>query len=542
MARVTPFWTAVALLLTCHLQAVRMELMSPLEEVRYLPAQPLVMNMSSSREVAVMLTINKTAIPTSGADTVSITFATRTVSPQFNILSLDHQTAEFITPRRQLEKDQFQLQVKPKLHANYIGHAILQPISVQFFGSNRELSRKIMVPVGAHQLPVTIVQYEGVWGVIFIVSVSTLILISYINLGAQLDEDNLRSTIRQPKSLILGTIISVVVMPLIAWLVGFWFLQGQPMFRLGAFIFAIGPTASASTLWTAMFDSDKELSVGLQVISTVSALFTMPLFLYLMEESLDLSSEVQHGIKVPYSRLASTLLGLLVALAVGWRLGRHKGAAEVSRKIFKPLVFFVLIFIIVFSSILYWHIYQMFDWNITLASLITTLATYLVSALLGYCIDCDLDRGIAISITSTYKNSGIAFAVLLVAFDPPDTYIAYVPCLTQVVTTSLTLYLTYTIVKLVNLCRRLGQPNSIQATPGDEVSSAKRRKLSAEEEGEEDDEFIAMNVTDVPAALQADRQKGDVQSNEAQGPVTVKVVGGKSKDDDDDDNENKRSA
>lgn len=514
---VTRFLLTVSIIwIGCSLQVANAELLNPLDQVLYLCEQPLIMNMSLSRELVVKVTFNKFAIP-AHTDRVGITFMAHTISPQFNILSLnDGETVRFTVPKRHLEDTKYQLLVTIRLHANYIGHAILQPTHVEFANTTRR--EETTVSYVTPKLPITIVQFEGVWGVVFIISVSVLIITSYINIGAQLDEDNMRLVIKRPKALILGSIISVVVMPATAWFVGIWFFHGQPLFRIGSFIFASSPAASASTLWTVMLNSDKELSVGLQVISTLVALITMPLLLYMMERSLDFDIEMSHHIRVPYPRLIQTLFVLLVALLVGWRLGRHKRAREISRKIFKPLVFFVLIFIIVFSSILYWHIYQMFDWRITTATFIITMATYITSGLFGLSIDCDLDRAVAISITSTYKNSGIAFAVLLIAFEAPDTYIAYVPCLTQVVTTSLTLYLTYIIVTLVNRLRRKGQPDIIQAISNEPSAAVDATAGSAEGEKstkeDENDEFIVMNVVDIePDSLPSSSSHKPQESN-----------------------------
>lgn len=431
-----------------------------LKQIDYFTKQPLEMNMSSIKEISLNMTFDEDLIQQQVFGDLSVTFNTSTISPQFNILSLDSKSTLVPISMEKLRRSNYTYSVKLSLYANYIGHAILQPKSIEYFDSKTRMPMMQLVDAreNSYKLPVTIVQFEGIWGKVFIISVAIFMLISYINLGAQLDEENVRQIINKPKTLILGFLISALVMPMLSWFVGQWFLKDQLLYRIGSFIFACSPAASASTLWTVMLNSDKELSVGLQVVSTIGALVTMPSLLYLMDKSnlnLGNSSLHHHKIKVPYGRLIQTLLALLMALLIGWRyVGKNERAQKISRRVFRPLVFFVLIFIIVFSSILYWHIYQMFDWNITLASLIITILTYIVAGLLGHFINCDLDRGVAISISSAYKNSGIAFAVLLVAFEAPDTYIAYVPCLTQIVLTSIILYVTYCIKSLIGCCTR----------------------------------------------------------------------------------------
>lgn len=96
--------------------------------------------------------------------------------------------------------------------------------------------------------------------------------------------------------------------------------------------------------------------------------------------------------------------------------------------------------------------------------------------------------------------------MLVVAFEAPDTYIAYVPCLTQVVTTSLALYLFYVslnCLKCINT-HYSSVPTETQTVSGeggaDRTPKKDARSNSAGEQStrsEENDEFIAMDMTDI---------------------------------------------
>lgn len=409
--------------------------------IRFTPNK-IKMNMNNSTQINYTIAIDKTALPPS-ANSVMIQFRPITLSPQFDILEFDRTNSSMIEvikiSMEQLNNYNYVFNSTTYLRATYIGHATmeLKSILLKTDGTNESLT-VADGDAGDEQnlLEITVVKNEGVLDKIFMYSVIIFITISYINLGAQIDVDNVRRLIETPKIIFLGFLIGVTVMPVASWTAGHVFFQDQPMYRIGSFIYATAPAASASVLWTVMFDSDKELALGLQITSTVGALMTMPILLYAMDKSIDL--EGQYTIKVPYMNLARTLIVLLVALLVGNRLvGRSKRAKQISQRIFRPLTMFVLLFIIIFSSIVYWYIYKMFNLTITIMALVVTCATYILSGLLGYIIHRDLDHMITISISSTYRNSGIAFAALVVAFQPPDIFIAYVPCLTQVVTTSL---------------------------------------------------------------------------------------------------------
>lgn len=431
-------------------------------DVRFV-SNKIKMEMNNSTRIDYSLFVNKTALNSTQLQ-INKEFVLKiqpvTLSPQFAIIEFDQTNSTesklVKIPIQELETNNFIYNSSISLRATYIGHATLKLnayITDPTTAPEGNESITISSNFNENRLEITVIRQEGILDKIFMYSVIIFITISYINLGAQIDTDNVRRLIETPRTIFLGFLIGVIVMPSASWIAGHYFFNDQPMYRIGSFIYACGPAASASVLWTVMFESDKELSLGLQIASTVGALLTMPILLYAMDKSIDL--EGQYTVKVPYMNLARTLIVLLIALLIGSRLvGHSKRAKQISQRIFRPLTMFVLISIIVFSSYVYWYVYKMFDWNITLMALIVTSATYIFSGLLGFLIHRDIDQMIAISISSTYRNSGIAFAALVVAFQPPDIFIAYVPCLTQVVTTSLIGLVLYSIKSLKTTCSK----------------------------------------------------------------------------------------
>lgn len=417
--------------------------------------------MENATQVGYTVAFDKTAL-TSQAKSIQLEFVLITLSPQFDIVEFNDGklNERVILDLGQLNKDNFIYNSSVHLKSTYIGHALIELRAQLLYsnGNNESLTVAVANDEGElsasgiskeGRVEISAIRNEGILDRIFMYSVIVFITISYINLGAQIDTENVRRLMDTPKVVFLGYLIGITVMPLSSWIAGHLFFNDQPMYRIGSFIYACAPAASASVLWTVMFDADKELALGLQISSTVGALITMPILLYAMDRSIDL--EGQYTIKVPYMNLARTLIVLLVALLIGNRLvGRSKRAKQLSQRIFRPLTMFVLLFIVIFSSIVYWYIYRMFNIRITLMALVVTCATYIFSGLLGYIIKRDTDHMITISISSTYRNSGIAFAALVVAFQSPDIFIAYVPCLTQVVTTSLIGLVFYSIKSFKN--------------------------------------------------------------------------------------------
>lgn len=426
----------------------------------HFPTNRLKMDMDNTSLIEYQIHVNKSLISNinkqDSIDKILLIMKPITVSPQIKNLELiiSNNTVDLhqiYIPWSDLNtSNSFTHTSKITLRATYIGHATIGFEAYLLHESGRNESI-IIHESQSNQLKITISKKEGLLDKIFMYSVIIFITTSYVNLGAQIDTANMRKLIEAPRIIFLGFLIGSSVMPIASWLAGQIFFEKHPMFRIGSFIYASGPAASASVLWTVMFDADKELALGLQIASTLGALITMPIFLFALDKSIDL--EGQYTIKVPYANLLRTLVSLLIALLAGsYLIGRNKRAKQISQRIFRPLTMFVLLFIVTFSSIVYWYVYRMFDLNITVMAIIVTSATYLLSGLLGYLLNRDINQMVTISISSTYRNSGVAFAALVVAFQQPDIMIAYVPCLTQVVTTSLIGLVLYLLKSLKNHC------------------------------------------------------------------------------------------
>lgn len=410
------------------------------------------MIMDNSSLVNFTLDFDKTIIQDNTAD-IFLSIVPKTSSPQFDILllSLTNSTQPQIhrIDKNTLENNtnSYRYNGKVELKASYIGLAVVD-FSVTLL-NKQDNTNKTLVIKKPSKLDVRVTRPQGLIDTVFVLTVIVFITISYVNLGAQIDAKNVRRLIETPSIVFFGYLIGCLVMPLASWFAGRIFFPEQAIFRIGSFIHACCPAASASVFWAVMFDADKELALGLQIASTIGALFTMPIFLYTMDKSLQL--EGNYSIKVPYKDLGRTLVVLLIALFVGSYLSSTSvRAKKISQKIYRPLVKFVLSFIVIFSTIVYWYIFKMFDLNIWLMSLSVTSATYVVSGLLGYMISRDIDRMITITISSTYRNSGIAFAALVVAFREPETFIAYIPCLGQVLTICIVGLIFYLIKLLRN--------------------------------------------------------------------------------------------
>lgn len=519
------------------------------------------MKMGDSRKLNLTIKIDKALLISKLApivyipDFVGIKFEHRTIQPQFEILQLSNETLLF--ERKLLEKSYFEINVTMPIYADYLGRAQLQPAQLLLcnksatileytnqMNSNETLIVKQLTS-DTDLLRVIIIQNKGFWDTLFIVTVSLLVIIIYLNLGAQIDLGNMRQIIHRPRSIFLGFLISTLTMPLVAFLIPQLFeTRNFLLYRVGFFMFACGPAALASTPWTELMGGDKELSMSLQLISTVAGFFVMPTLVFLMELAIgqgDYELLKDHPLQVPYSRLIELLIILIVSLSIGYYfIGKNPKLRKLTGRIYRPLIFAMLLFIIISSSVIYWHIYRMFDWSITLTAACIIATTIVLSYLLALTSTCDRKHALTIAISSIYKNEGIAFTILAFAFDKPDNFVAYVPCLTQILITSLSFCLIRTCIQFGKLCRTRANDNNnnIEATSSKTPELIVTTSASQQQTSDasccatkrEREEFIPVNVTD--GQLDADADADEANSEQSELKVKLGVAGESDKQDD----------
>lgn len=497
--------------------------------------QSLKLNMSETHDIQLLLSFQRELLPQPLSKWVAIKFRCLTLLPQFPILFLANET--LLINRGWLERGNFTYNASLKLEADYIGRAILEPYEIiysNWWDLSDPTSNKTQL-LDRDQLSVIVLEKKTILYTLFIVTVSLLVVIIYINLGAQLDLKNLRRILKRPRSIVLGFLISTLVMPMVSFLIGWQMLSNQVLYRIGFFMFAAGPAALASTPWSELLGGDKELSMSLQVLSTLAGFLVMPGLSYIMELLLGstmasglndnrdgellLSS---HPIRVPYARLVELLTILISSLAIGYRVaGANERLKKLMTRVYRPLIFGMLFFIIVTSTFIYWHIYRMFDWWITLTAAFIIATSLLTSFLLALLSTWNASHALTIAISSIYKNEGIAFTVFAFAFTAPDNTVAYVPCLTQILITSLSFCLIRTSIQIrKSNCLQRGRKIVVRpAAPADSNHDPQPPPSRQEPDREagrpsEQEQFIPVNVHEETAGAPSGAdQHQDANSN-----------------------------
>lgn len=131
--------------------------------------------------------------------------------------------------------------------------------------------------------------------------------------------------------------------------------------QLGMFFTGVSPGGGASNMWTVILGGNMNLSITMTTISTIAALGTMPLWLFTLGKTIFDAS----NIPVPYRKLLTFIIGLIVPLFIGYLIQRYLNKlAQTCARWLKCVSAFLLIFIIVFAIATNLYLFQLFSYQV----------------------------------------------------------------------------------------------------------------------------------------------------------------------------------
>merc|ERR1712223_705514 len=128
-----------------------------------------------------------------------------------------------------------------------------------------------------------------------------------------MDLEVVRETIKKPIGPLIGFLCQYLMMPLLSYALGFIFGTKSVAMRLGLFVTGTSPGGVASNIWTVMFGGNLDLSVTMTAVSTFSAFFMMPLWVFLLGEVIIADT----AIVIPYKKILTYGIMLVVPLLLG---------------------------------------------------------------------------------------------------------------------------------------------------------------------------------------------------------------------------------
>lgn len=178
----------------------------------------------------------------------------------------------------------------------------------------------------------------------------SLFLMMY-GIGLSLRLANFIDVIKAPKSILLGVIGQMVVLPAVAWLLAV-VLGLPPELAVGLLIIALAPGGATSNLFTYLAKGDVSLSITLTAIVSVVTPFTIPV---LIAFAMQAFMGEQSAIQLPVGKTVVQLLVisvLPVALGMLTRAWRETLAAKIERgiRVFSIVFLFLIIALIVVKN------------------------------------------------------------------------------------------------------------------------------------------------------------------------------------------------
>lgn len=139
------------------------------------------------------------------------------------------------------------------------------------------------------------------------------------DLGLTLKPQDFKLIAQRPKPVIVGLIGQIILLPLIAWLIiklSVFCYQLSALFIIGIMLVACSPGGSSSNVFSMLAKGDVALSVTLTACSSIITLFTLPLIMAWVVDSIQQSAI---SIQLPVGKLLmQNIVLMVVPISVGF--------------------------------------------------------------------------------------------------------------------------------------------------------------------------------------------------------------------------------
>merc|ERR1711874_323253 len=251
---------------------------------------------------------------------------------------------------------------------------------------------------------------------IFGYSVAALISFAYINMGCALDLEVMKKVLRRPIGPLIGFVSQFMFMPVCSFVLGYVFPWSNPAMKLGLFVTGCSPGGGASNIWTVMFGGNLDLSIVMTAVSTFSAFFMMPVWIYLLGEIIIADTPIV----IPYAKILTYGIMLVVPLLVGVSIRKClPKVANILVKILKPMALFLIVFILVCGIWSQFFMLKLITWRTALVGFALPWLGFGFGCLLSKFCNREREDIIAIAIETGIQNTGMAIFMLWFTLDHP---------------------------------------------------------------------------------------------------------------------------
>lgn len=151
----------------------------------------------------------------------------------------------------------------------------------------------------------------------------------------------------RPKPVIIGLVGQIILLPLIAWMIILSPLASNlsPLFLIGIMLVACSPGGSSSNVFSMLAKGDVALSVTLTACSSIITLFTLPLIMAWVVQSVQMSAI---SIQLPVGKLlVQNIVLMVVPISIGFIINLFKPhAAEKIHNVLKRVAMPALVLLV----------------------------------------------------------------------------------------------------------------------------------------------------------------------------------------------------
>ncbi|EFO26365.1 hypothetical protein LOAG_02115 [Loa loa] len=296
---------------------------------------------------------------------------------------------------------------------------------------------------------------------LFLSALVILIIIANVLMGCELDGRVMLEVIKEPVAPMIGFCTQFIAMPLLAWGIAnvMFTANGLHSFALGLFVTGCVPGGGASNYWTVLLDGNLPVSLTMTFCSTLASLVMIPLWMWLLGFHFLDSFHPEAVIKIPYVKIISSLVIMIVPLIFGITISYFKPALRFqARKVMRPFIIFVLVFLISFGTVANIYMIHLLTWTTVIGSLLLPWCGFAIGCLTAVILRQSPPNVTAIAIETGIQNTGIAIMLLKFSFPDPD---ADISALIPVICASMTPVPLLFIAAIHWLCRKLEKRQEI---------------------------------------------------------------------------------
>lgn len=244
-----------------------------------------------------------------------------------------------------------------------------------------------------------------------------LILMTFVimfGLGCTLSIKDFKEAVRHPKPAIVGFMSQYLIMPALAFGMAKFFHFSDPV-AIGLIIVACCPSGTTSSLFNYFAKGDLALSISLSTLTTMVALFALPILL-----SIYATPFTNDQIQIDFGKVIGSLLICLLPVAGGMYLkSRSERWGKNMEETGGALGIVVIVFLII--SWLPRNVERMLDPEETSPFiLVASIFLGLGGFLFGYCfsrlLGMDKRKSRTVSLETGIQNGPLAFAIITLSF------------------------------------------------------------------------------------------------------------------------------